>query len=112
MSKRKLFREQDELEEQEILAAQDPIQAALDSFFAQGLITEVLYTVKSGKEATVYCCQAHPSTGAKLLAAKVYRPRNHRSFKNDAVYPEARGILERHVRPALDNKSRLRPQPQ
>src|SRR5260221_3061289 len=107
MSKRKLFREQDELEEQEILAAQDPIQAALDSFFAQGLITEVLYTVKSGKEATVYCCQAHPSTGAKLLAAKVYRPRNNRSFKNDAVYQEGRVILEGHVRRAIENKSRF-----
>jgi len=107
MSKRKLFREQDELEEQEILAAQDPIQAALDSFFAQGLITEVLYTVKSGKEATVYCCKAHPSTGAKLLAAKVYRPRNNRSFKNDAVYQEGRVILEGHVRRAIENKSRF-----
>lgn len=107
MSKRKLFREQDELEEQEILAAQDPVQAALDSFFAQGLITEVLYTVKSGKEATVYCCQAHPSTGAKLLAAKVYRPRNKRSFKNDAVYQEGRVILEGHVRRAIENKSRF-----
>ena len=107
MSKRKLFREQDELEEQEILAAQDPIQAALDSFFAQGLITGVLYTVKSGKEATVYCCQAHPSTGTKLLAAKVYRSRNNRSFKNDAAYQEGRVILEGHVRRAIENKSRF-----
>ena len=44
------------------------------------------FNVKSGKEATVYCCQAHPSTGAKLLAAKVYRSRNNRSFKNDVIY--------------------------
>src|SRR5258708_5933638 len=107
MSKRKHFREQDELEEQEILAAQDPVQAALDSFFTQGLITEVLYTVKSGKEATVYCCQAHPSTGVELLAAKVYRPRNNRGFKNDAVYQEGRVILEGHVRRAVQNKSRF-----
>ena len=105
MSKRKLFREQDELEEQEILAEQDPVQAALDSFFTQGLITEILYTVKSGKEATVYCCQAHPSTGAKLLAAKVYRSRNNRGFKNDAIYQEGRVILDRHVRRAVQNKS-------
>src|SRR5258708_20396017 len=107
MSKRKHFREQDELEEQEILAAQDPVQAALDSFFTQGLITEVLYTVKSGKEATVYCCQAHPSTGVELLAAKVYRPRNNRGSKNDAFYQEARVILEGHVRRAVQNKSRF-----
>ncbi|TMD63741.1 MAG: hypothetical protein E6I91_12360 [Chloroflexi bacterium] len=107
MSKRKLFREQDELEEQELLAAQDPVQAALDFFYTEGLITEVLYTVKSGKEATVYCCQAHPSTGAELLAAKVYRPRNNRGFKNDAVYQEGRVILEGHVRRAVQNKSRF-----
>ena len=107
MSKRKLFREQDELEEQELLAAQDPVQAALDFFYTEGLITELLYTVKSGKEATVYCCQAHPSTGAELLAAKVYRPRNNRGFKNDAVYQEGRVILEGHVRRAVQNKSRF-----
>ncbi len=107
MSKRKLFRQQDELEEQEILAKQDPIQAALDPFFTEGLITEVLHVVKSGKEATVYCCQAHPATGVDLLAAKVYRSRNNRGFKNDAIYQEGRLILEGHVRRAVQNKSRF-----
>src|SRR6266567_6711988 len=107
MSKRKLFREQDELEEQEILAAQDPVQSALDFFFTEGLITELLYTVKSGKEATVYCCQAHPSTGVELLAAKVYRSRNKRGFKNDSIYQEGRTIREGHVRRAVQNKSRF-----
>jgi len=105
MSKRKLFREQDELEEQEILAEQDPVQVALDSFFTQGLISEILYTVKSGKEATVYCCKANPSTGTELLAAKIYRSRNNRGFKNDAVYQEGRVILDKHVRRAVQNKS-------
>lgn len=110
MSKRKLFREQDELEEQEILAEQakqDPMQSALDYFFAEGMLREVLYTVKSGKEATVYCCEAQPSMGGELLAAKVYRPRNNRGFKNDAIYQEGRVILEGHVRRAVENKSRF-----
>src|SRR5579872_6044962 len=107
MSKRKQFREQEELEEQEILAQQDPIEAALDQFFTEGLITEVLHVVKSGKEATVYCCQAHPSTGVDLLAAKVYRSRNNRGFKNDAIYQEGRLILDGHVRRAVQNKSRF-----
>src|SRR6266567_5169157 len=107
MSKRKLFRAQDELEEQEILAAQDPVQSALDFFFTEGLITELLYTVKSGKEATVYCCQAHPSTGVELLAAKVYRSRNNRGFKNDSIYQEGRTIRDGHVRRAVQNKSRF-----
>jgi RIO kinase 1 len=107
MSKRKQFRAQDDLEEQEILADRDPILEALDSFFTQGLITEILYTVKSGKEATVYCCQAHPSTGVDLLAAKVYRSRNNRGFKNDSVYQEGRLILDAHTRRAVQNKSRF-----
>lgn len=107
MSKRKQFRAQDELEEQEILAKQDPVEAALDQFFTEGLITEVLHIVKSGKEATVYCCQAHPSTGVDLLAAKVYRSRNNRGFKNDAIYQEGRLIIEGHVRRAVQNKSRF-----
>lgn len=107
MSKRKLFRELDELEEQEILTERDPVEEALEQFFADGLITEILYTVKSGKEATVYCCQAHPSTGVELLAAKVYRSRNNRGFKNDAIYQEGRVILEGHVRRAVEKKTRF-----
>lgn len=107
MSKRKLFRELDELEEQEILTEQDPVKEALEHFFTEGLITEVLHAVKSGKEATVYCCQAHPSTGVQLLAAKVYRSRNNRGFKNDAIYQEGRLILDRRVRRAVQNKSRF-----
>lgn len=107
MSKRKQLRAMDELEEQEILAQQDPVQVALDYFFAEGMITEILYPVKSGKEASVYCCQAHPSTGSELLAAKIYRPRNHRSFKNDAVYQEGRVITNGQVRRAVQNKSRF-----
>ena len=107
MSKRKLFRERDELEEQEILTERYPVQEALEQFFTDRLITEVLYEVRSGKEATVYCCQAHPSTGVELLAAKVYRSRNNRGFKNDAIYQEGRVILDRHVRRAVQNKSRF-----
>lgn len=107
MSKRKQFRAMDELEEQEILAQQDPVQLTLDHFFAEGMITEILYQVKSGKEATVYCCQAHPSTGVELLAAKIYRPRNQRNFKNDAVYQEGRVITNGQVRRAVQNKSRF-----
>ncbi|HET8842490.1 MAG TPA: RIO1 family regulatory kinase/ATPase [Ktedonobacteraceae bacterium] len=107
MSKRKQLRAMDELEEQEILTQQDPVQASLDFFFAEGMITEILYQVKSGKEATVYCCQAHPSTGVELLAAKIYRPRTHRGFKNDAVYQEGRVITNGQIRRAVQNKSRF-----
>ncbi len=66
------------------------ILSSLTPFYKQDLITDVLYAAKSGKEASVYCCVAHPSTGVKYLAAKVYRPRMFRSLKNDAIYRTGR----------------------
>ncbi len=64
---------------------------ALESFFGDGLIMEVLYIVRSGKEATVYCCRAAPETGHALLAAKVYRGLEQRAFRNDSIYQAGRG---------------------
>jgi RIO kinase 1 len=66
------------------------ILSSLAHFYEQDLITDVLHVVKSGKEATVYCCAAHPATGADYLAAKVYRPRMFRSLRNDAIYRQSR----------------------
>src|SRR5215831_9566069 len=106
MSKRKQFGEMDELDELdelEILDHKDPVEEALDFFFAEGMITEILYQVKSGKEATIYCCEAHPSTGMELIAAKIYRSRNQRNFKNDAIYLEGRVITKARVRRAIEN---------
>jgi RIO kinase 1 len=107
MSKRKQLREIDELDELEILDQKDPVEEALDYFFAEGMITEILYLVKSGKEATVYCCEAHPSTGMELIAAKIYRSRNQRNFKNDSIYLEGRVITKARLRRAIENKSRF-----
>ena len=60
--------------------------SSLTPLYDQRLIVDVLHEAHSGKEATVYCCAAHPSTGAEYLAAKIYRPRMFRSLRNDAVY--------------------------
>jgi RIO kinase 1 len=62
------------------------ILSSLTPFYDQHLITDVLHEAHSGKEATVYCCAAHPSTGVQYLAAKIYRPRMFRSLRNDAIY--------------------------
>jgi RIO kinase 1 len=62
------------------------ILSSLSPFYDQHLITDVLHEAHSGKEATVYCCEAHPSTGVDYLAAKVYRPRMFRNLRNDAIY--------------------------
>lgn len=69
------------------------LQSSLHSFYDEHLITDVLAQVKGGKEASVYCCAADPTTGAELLAAKVYRPRQFRNLRNDKVYRDGRAIL-------------------
>ena len=104
---------------------------ALASFFSNGWIKDVTLLVKSGKEATVYCCQAHPSTGYDLVAAKVYRPvgirhnRNPqaayeeaelrhsfehkvkvRTFSWDSRYREGRQIKDARLRRAYENRTR------
>ena len=79
---------------------------SLEEFYDRGLITDVLYRLPSGKEATVYCCQAGPADAAELLAAKVYRPVEQRSFKNDAAYRAGRVILDARSRRAAKKKTR------
>lgn len=84
-----------------------PIQVpSLEEFCYENLITDVLGSLQTGKEATVYCCRAHPSTGAEFLAAKVYRPLAYRSFRDDAVYQEGRVIVDRRLRRAYRKKTR------
>lgn len=70
------------------------LRDALTIFYRDNLITEVASRVKGGKEANVYCCRAHPKTGLDLIAAKVYRPRIHRTLRNDAIYKEGRLMLD------------------
>ena len=103
------------------MSEQTYLSSVLDHFYTEGWIVDVLnadtaYTntfstnalriVKSGKEATVYCCKANPSTGAEYLAVKIYRPRQDRSFKNDAVYQEGHMIRASRLLRAFENKSR------
>jgi RIO kinase 1 len=81
---------------------------ALASFIDEGWISEVLFEVKSGKEATVYCCAGGDRfNDHTLLAAKIYRPIESRRFKNDAIYQTGRMHLAREGRAkrAAENKS-------
>jgi RIO kinase 1 len=66
----------------------------LEPFYNNEVITDILWKAKGGKEANVYCCAAHPSTGAELIAAKVYRPRMLRNLRNDALYRQGRGVMD------------------
>ena len=80
---------------------------AFGAFIGDGLISEVLYEVRSGKEATVYCCRGAESSGRELVAAKVYRPLEQRGFRNDAIYQTGRDApLDSRSKRALANKSR------
>lgn len=65
----------------------------LEPFFHAKVLTDVTRRVKGGKEANVYCCTGHPAFGQDLIAAKVYRPRQFRSLKNDAQYRQGRVVL-------------------
>jgi RIO kinase 1 len=90
----------------EYLESASPEYEVLTEFFEDDLITEVIRVVKSGKEGTVYCCRAAERTGEELLAAKVYRPPEHRLFHNSAVYQEGRWMPDKRLRRAMANKSR------
>jgi len=79
----------------------------LDAFIGDGSIADVLYVVRSGKEATVYCCRGAAASGGGLVAAKVYRPLDRRNFRNDAIYQTGRdAAMESRTRRALANKTR------
>jgi RIO kinase 1 len=60
----------------------------LDPLFDEGWVEEEIRPVKSGKEASVYLCRAGARAGEELVAAKVYRSFENRSFKNASVYWE------------------------
>ena len=68
------------------------LRESLGGFYVDEWFTDILFRVKGGKEATVYCCQAHPATGHELIAAKVFRPRIFRAMKNDSLYKTGRLI--------------------
>ena len=76
-------------------------------FFDEGLITNVIRPIKSGKEASVHLCDANPSTtGEHLVALKVYRPPGSRAFRDEALYRDGEWIKERRVRVAVGKKTR------
>lgn len=70
----------------------DWVLSSLTHFYEQDLIVDVLREVKSGKEATVFCCEGGDAAAHALLAAKIYRPRMFRSLSNDAQYREGRTV--------------------
>jgi RIO kinase 1 len=81
---------------------------ALDHFLGEGLVTDVVRIIKTGKEASVHLCRANRSTtGEELLALKVYHPLDRRDFRDESIYRDGEWIKERRIRVALEKKTRF-----
>ena len=87
------------------MSLDETLNESIQPFIDRGLIAEVLQLLKSGKEATVYSCRGGPRMPGRLLALKIYRPMEHRQFRNDAVYRQGRVITSGRVRRAVNNGS-------
>ncbi|HEY2965926.1 MAG TPA: RIO1 family regulatory kinase/ATPase [Actinomycetota bacterium] len=81
---------------------------SLDHFLAEGLITDVVRIVKTGKEASVHLCRGNRSTtGEDLVALKLYHPLDRRDFRDESIYRDGEWIGERRIRAALEKKTRF-----
>jgi RIO kinase 1 len=72
----------------------DVLQQLLD----EGIIDEVFQQLKTGKEAEVWLV----SHRGEPVAAKLYKEREFRSFKNDAGYLEGRTVRNTRTQRAMD----------
>lgn len=75
----------------------------LDVLLADGVIDEVLGRLKSGKEANISLVRR----GDHVLAAKVYKDRATRSFKNNADYKEGRKVRNSRTQRAIEGGGRF-----
>jgi len=80
----------DDTDDTDIQALDDA--SPLAPFIHAGWITTADAVLTSGKEGTVYRCHATPGGNRSFYAVKVYRDSTHRTFRNDAVYREGRGL--------------------
>lgn len=75
--------------------------SSLEDLLAEGVISEILGRVKTGKEAEVYAVRY----GEQVVAAKVYKDRAQRSFKSNAAYKEGRRVQNSRSQRAMDRGS-------
>src|ERR1041385_2698481 len=75
----------------------------LQPLIDDGVIDEVLRSLKSGKEATVYTVR----TGDQIRCAKVYRDMGQRSFQKRAPYREGRKLRGRRQARAMAKSTRF-----
>jgi RIO kinase 1 len=75
----------------------------LQPLLEDGVIDEVVRSLKSGKEATVYVVRS----GAQLRCAKVYRDMAQRSFQRRAQYQEGRKVRGSREARAMSRNTRF-----
>ncbi|MFL5351050.1 RIO1 family regulatory kinase/ATPase [Archangium sp.] len=76
---------------------------ALQVLLADGVIDEVVGRLKSGKEADVYLVRH----GGEVVAAKIYKEREHRNFRNNSGYREGRQVRNSRTARAIAKGSRF-----
>lgn len=73
----------------------------LQHLLDEGIIDEVFQQLKTGKEAEVWLV----SHRGEPVAAKLYKEREFRSFKNDSGYLEGRQVRNTRTQRAMDNRT-------
>jgi RIO kinase 1 len=84
-------------------SAPSPMNSQLDLLLSEGIISEVLGRLKSGKEAEVFRVVYR----GNIVAAKVYKDRQQRSFQHNVAYKEGRKVRNSRTQRAIDKGSRF-----
>src|SRR5262245_50880941 len=77
--------------------------ADLQDLVNDGVIDEVISGLKSGKEAEVWLVQHK----GEIVAAKVYKERHERNFRNNAGYKEGRVVRNSRTARAIAKGSKF-----
>jgi RIO kinase 1 len=77
------------------------MDSPLGPLLEEGIISEVLGRLQSGKEAEVFIVRY----AERVVAAKVYKDHSQRSFKNKAAYQEGRGVRNSRDQRAMGRRS-------
>ncbi|HEX4939525.1 MAG TPA: PA4780 family RIO1-like protein kinase [Candidatus Kapabacteria bacterium] len=78
------------------------IPKRLQPLVDDGLVDEVLHSLKSGKEADVFVVRC----GEEIRCAKVYKEATKRNFRNNAQYQEGRNVRGSRQARAMEKGSR------
>src|SRR5215217_7890484 len=76
---------------------------SLETLLADGIIEAVIGQLKTGKEAEVWLVQH----AGQVVAAKLYKQRHERNFRNNVGYREGREVRNSRTRRAMEKGSRF-----